>query len=136
MRPRPMVSTAPRLLVVGLLVFGEGCRQSQPPITVPPAPPTNRPPARQPVPRTSDPEAPPPAAITNAATLIRAMHDRYSGKWYRTLAFVQKTTISLASGSELHQTWHEAGEFPGKLRIDTDLEAKSGVIYANDSVFS
>lgn len=69
-------------------------------------------------------------------TLVQAMHDRYAGKWYRTLTVVQKTTIGLTSGGQLSQTWYEASQLPGKLRIDTDLAAKSGVLYTRDSVFS
>ncbi len=46
--------------------------------------------------------------------LIGQMRQRYLGKWYRTLTFVQKTT--LADGKV--ETWYEAAELPGKLRID------------------
>jgi hypothetical protein len=75
-------------------------------------------------------------AITGTPSLIRAMRDRYEGKWYRNLTFVQKTVVGLASGTQLPpQTWHEAGILPGRLRIDTDLASKSGVLYAGDSVY-
>ncbi|HEY9227834.1 MAG TPA: hypothetical protein VIP11_14350 [Gemmatimonadaceae bacterium] len=80
------------------------------------------------------PAGPPP--ITTGTMLIDAMHARYSGHWYRTLTFTQKTTISLASGGELNQSWHESIALPGKLRLDTDLAAKSGILYLGDSVFS
>jgi len=63
------------------------------------------------------------------------MHDRYAGKWYRTMSFTQKTTLGLASGGELVQTWYEAGMMPGRLRIDTDLKSKSGQLFARDSVY-
>ena len=68
--------------------------------------------------------------------LLRAMHERYDGKWYRTMTFVQKTTIGLPSGGTVNQTWYEAGELPGRLRIDTDVSARSGVLYSRDSIFN
>ena len=42
------------------------------------------------------------------------MHDAYAGKWYKTLSFVQKTSYPDARV----ETWYEAAEIPGKLRID------------------
>ena len=63
------------------------------------------------------------------------MHDRYASDWYRTISFIQKTTVTTPSGGELVQTWYEAGELPGRLRIDTDLASKSGVLYAGDSTY-
>jgi hypothetical protein len=64
--------------------------------------------------------------------LIRMMHDRYAGKWYRTLTFVQKTT--LPDGKV--ETWYEALELPGKLRIDiAPLENKRTILFRNDSVY-
>jgi hypothetical protein len=125
---RRATTTAPRLLVVGLIVFSASCRRQQQPAMT-----TTVSPGEAAVPPKSVPRKDP---INNAATLLDAMYDRYAGKWYRTMTFVQKTTISLASGSELHQTWHEAGAFPGRLRIDTDLASNNGVMYARDSVFS
>lgn len=62
------------------------------------------------------------------------MRDRYPN-WYRTLTFTQKTTIVRPSGGELVQTWEEALSLPGRLRIDTDVAAKSGTLYARDSIF-
>lgn len=64
------------------------------------------------------------------------MHGRYTDQWYHTIAFTLKTTVSLASGGEVVQTWHEAGELPGSLRIDTDVASKSGVLYTHDSSYS
>ena len=60
------------------------------------------------------------------------MRDRYVGKWYRTLTFVQKTT--LADGKI--ETWYEAAELPGKLRIDiAPLEGKNTLLFRNDSIY-
>jgi hypothetical protein len=63
------------------------------------------------------------------------MHDRYANSWYRTLTFVQTTTLT-RGGGPIVQTWYEAADLPGHLRIDTNLGTKSGVMYARDSVFS
>lgn len=63
------------------------------------------------------------------------MHDRYADKWYRTLTFVQTTTLT-RGGGPIVQTWFETADLPGRLRIDTNLGTKSGAMYARDSVFS
>jgi hypothetical protein len=64
--------------------------------------------------------------------LIARMRERYLGKWYRTLTFVQKTTLS---GGKV-ETWYEAAELPGKLRIDiAPLEGKNTLLFRNDSLY-
>src|SRR3954471_9409931 len=123
---RRLVPSTPRLVVVGLIIFGAACHRQQ---QAPPTPP----PSTRPKPT---PEPPTVAAITGWTPLLQAMHERYVGKWYHTLTFVQKTTISLQSGSEIKQTWHESAQLPGKLRIDTDLAAKNGTLYSGDSAFA
>ena len=68
--------------------------------------------------------------------LIKAMHDRYASKWYRTLTFTQKTSRLAADGKWNVQTWYEALKVPGRLRIDFDpVSAGNGVLYARDSQF-
>jgi hypothetical protein len=60
------------------------------------------------------------------------MRDRYAGKWYRTLTFVQKTT--LPDGKV--ETWYEALELPGKLRIDiAPLDSGRTLLFRNDSLY-
>jgi hypothetical protein len=114
-------SSTPRLLVVGLLFF-TACHRQTPPAG--PAPSKPRP-----------QQQPPAANITSSASLLRAMRERYPN-WYKTLTFVQKTTITRPSGGELVQTWYEAGMVPGRLRIDTDLGSKTGTLFARDSIYS
>ncbi len=64
--------------------------------------------------------------------LLGLMRERYAGKWYRTLTFVQKTT--LADGKV--ETWYEAAELPGKLRIDiAPLAERNTLLFRNDSVY-
>ncbi|MEP6493977.1 MAG: hypothetical protein ABJF01_14945 [bacterium] len=125
----PFFST-PRLvagLIVSTLVFA-GCHRQ--PSESAPTPPTSPAPAPQ------TRSAPATANITSGRALLQAMHERYAAGWYRTLTFTQKTTVALSSGGEVVQTWYEAGEVPGRLRIDTDRASKGGVIYARDSIFS
>jgi len=81
------------------------------------------------------PSPPTPPAMTSGSQLVAAMHDRYADKWYRTLTFVQTTTLT-RGGAPLVQTWYEAAYLPGRLRIDTNLGMKSGAVYARDSVYS
>lgn len=121
---RRRTPTTPRLAVVGLIVFIGACHRQQPTITPAPAP--------------SRPAAPPPAAsttISSAPTLVRALHDRYASTWFRTLTFTQKTTVRLPSGGEITQTYYESLQTPGKLRIDTDLASRSGILFVRDSSF-
>jgi hypothetical protein len=61
------------------------------------------------------------------------MRERYAGKWYRTLTFTQKTT--LPDGKV--ETWYEALELPGKLRIDVvPLDSMKTILFRNDSVYA
>ena len=75
------------------------------------------------------PPGPPPK---NGEELIREMHQRYAGKWYSTLTFIQKTTQ--ASGTV--ETWYEALQLPGFLRIDiAPLDSGKAIIFRNDSIY-
>ena len=65
------------------------------------------------------------------------MRDRYSGKWYNTLTFVQASTFYRPDGSVLRsETWPESAMMPGRLRIDIgNPSIGNAVIYANDTVY-
>lgn len=64
--------------------------------------------------------------------VVRMMHARYAGKWYRTATFTQKTT--LPDGKI--ETWYEALEVPAKLRIDiAPLAGRNVILFRNDSVY-
>ncbi|HEX6558277.1 MAG TPA: hypothetical protein VF021_02425 [Longimicrobiales bacterium] len=68
--------------------------------------------------------------------LLAQMHDAYAGKWYRTLTFVQQTTINRPGQPEQVQTWYESLLSPDRLRIDFgDPTAGNGVIYTADSLY-
>jgi hypothetical protein len=69
----------------------------------------------------------------NGHELIAQMRTRYHRKWYRTLTFTQKTT--LPDGKI--ETWYEALELPGKLRIDiAPLDSMKTILFRNDSVYA
>ena len=87
---------------------------------------------------TGTPSKPAPAepAVTSAQGLVRAMHDRYAGSWYKTLTFVQRNTRYLASGAADTSTWLEAMRVPGALRIDVEpLAQRNGILFVRDSQF-
>lgn len=71
--------------------------------------------------------------------LVRAMHDRYAGQWYRTLSFVQKNTRYLPGDSVERSTWFERAVIPGTLRIDfrdgPGFPPDGGILFARDSQF-
>lgn len=118
--------STPRRSVAGLLLLA-AC---QPRSSVAPTPA----PASGPPPESAPRVEPAPARALDGRAVLTAMHDRYPA-WYRTLTFVQRTTIYRDNG-QLVQTWYEAAALPGRLRIDTDLGAKSGQLFAHDSIFS
>ena len=106
-----------------LALVSAGCRRGR--AVAAPAPDTARPVE----------QGPPP--ITTAQALIEAMRDRYAGKWYRTLTFVQTSTYYKADGTvSRSETWPESAMIPGRLRIDIgDPSLGNAVIYANDTVY-
>lgn len=67
--------------------------------------------------------------------LLAQMHDRYAGKWFTSLTFVQKTTQRRPDGTVNVSTWHEA-QLGSRLRIDMgDLSAGNGALYTADSLY-
>lgn len=74
-------------------------------------------------------------AVSSSSELIREMHDRYSGNWYRSLRFTQSNTFYTQSGGEQKSRWIEHLSVPGKLRIDFEpLSSKSGLLILNNRV--
>ena len=68
--------------------------------------------------------------------LITRMHDAYAGRWFRTLTFVQRSTLLGPDGRERVETWYEAGRAPGDLRIDIeDPKAGNGMMWRGDSSY-
>jgi hypothetical protein len=84
---------------------------------------------------TPAPAAVVPPPLRSARELVTAMHDRYEGKWYRTLTFVQRNTRYVASGADT-STWLEAVRIPGALRIDyAPVANRNGILFVRDSQF-
>jgi len=73
--------------------------------------------------------------ISDGESLIRAMHERYAGKWYKNATFVQRTTIYRGQ-TPSEQTWYESMLLPGKLRIDFgNPAAGNGTLFSGDSTY-
>ena len=67
--------------------------------------------------------------------LLARMHDRYAGRWFRTLTFIQRTVQRRPDGTEQVTTWYEAQSGP-RLRIDVgDPALGNGVLYTADSLY-
>jgi hypothetical protein len=74
--------------------------------------------------------AAPQAAPKTGKDLVRQMHARYAGKWYRTITFVQTTSHP----DRPTETWYEAGTIPGKLRIDVaPTDSMKAIMFVGDS---
>jgi len=74
----------------------------------------------------------PPPTPRNGEELLSLMRERYAGRWYRTLTFTQKTTMPDGK----IETWYEALELPGKLRIDVaPLDSGKTLLFRNDSLY-
>ena len=73
--------------------------------------------------------------MRNGEDVLRAMHDRYAKTWYKTLTFTQKSTTYNPDGTSKAETWYEAAELPGKLRIDVGPPAEgNGYLLVNGAV--
>ena len=57
-------------------------------------------------------------SVPSGRAVLDRMRAAYAGRWFRTLTFVQKTTIVRADGTQTEQTWFESMRSPGTLRID------------------
>src|SRR5690349_21187088 len=85
------------------------------------------PPVEEPTPQNE-----PAPKISSSEQLIREMHDKYAGNWYRTLRFAQTNTFYGQSGKETISRWVENLSVPGRLRIDFEpLTSKSGLLILN-----
>lgn len=76
-------------------------------------------------------------AVTSSSKLVREMHDRYAGKWYKTLTFQQTNTFYTSAGKEQKSEWMQRLKVPGRLRIDfLPLSSKSGLLIQNNRVMT
>jgi len=76
------------------------------------------------------------AQITNTRDLLKEMHKRYNGKFYKHITFIQLNKIFRADTLSETSVWYEAFEYPGKLRVDYGPSlGVNGHIFLNDSVY-
>lgn len=76
------------------------------------------------------------AKITTTDQLVAAMQKKYAKKWYKTAAFVQKTTNINPDGTKKVETWYEAMTLPGSLRIDfTPTKEGNGILFTNSQIY-
>jgi len=75
--------------------------------------------------------------VTSSSGLIKAMHDRYAGKYLKTMSFLQNNTRYTTTGQEQKSQWYEHIEIPGKLRIAfLPASQRSGLVQVDDRVAS
>lgn len=75
------------------------------------------------------------AAITGTQQLVAGMRERYDGKWYKTLTFLQNNTRYTTDGREEKSQWMEYLSVPGKLRIEfLPRSSGSGILFSNGRV--
>jgi len=68
--------------------------------------------------------------------VLERMHTAYAGRWYTSIAFVQKTTLVRAAGQRDTATWYESLKGPDLLRIDLgDPAAGRGAMFTAESTF-
>ncbi|MGH7675492.1 MAG: hypothetical protein ACREMV_09495, partial [Gemmatimonadales bacterium] len=76
----------------------------------------------------------PEGSSLTARELLQAMRDRYDGKWYRSLTFVQGNTQTRPDGTIDHSTWRDWLAMPGRLRIEfMPSDSGAGMLFTADS---
>jgi hypothetical protein len=123
MRSRTLLAALAALSVSGCSYFQSGAATAPTPAT------TTKPAATR--------RAPSTASVTSGSGLIKAMHERYDGKYLKTMSFLQNNTRYNATGVEQKSQWYEHIEIPGKLRIAfLPATQKSGLVQIDDRVAS
>jgi len=75
--------------------------------------------------------------LASTTSIVGAMREKYSGKYFRTLTFLQNNTRYTTTGEEQKSQWFEHVEAPGKLRIAfLPAAQKSGLVQVGESVAS
>jgi len=74
--------------------------------------------------------------VKTGEDVLTKMHDKYAGKWYKTLTFVQKTTNYKPDGTSTSEMWTEAMTVPGSLRIDILDKPGDGILFTNGQIYS
>ncbi|MBA2248978.1 MAG: hypothetical protein H0W12_02160 [Chitinophagaceae bacterium] len=77
------------------------------------------------------------SANFSSKDVLKKMHDRYTGKWYKTFSFVQTTENYRHDSLIRTSTWYEAIVFPDKFRMDFgDLKNGNAMINNKDSAYA
>jgi hypothetical protein len=76
--------------------------------------------------------APPPTG----KDIVKKMHDRYAGKWYRSFTFNQTTEFYKNDSLRGSQVWYEAIRFPDRFRMDFGAaDSGNAAIFRGDSSY-
>lgn len=73
------------------------------------------------------------ASRDSGEAIIRRMHDRYAGKWYRTMTLVRTTHEPNRSDSG---TYFDTIRLPGRLRVDGGPGDPNGLLFTADSTYT
>ncbi len=75
--------------------------------------------------------------IKDSESLIRAMLNKYQGKWYQTLTFEQETVRYDSAGNVVsNKVWYEAMQMPDLLIVKfDDMAGGQGMLFRNDSLY-
>jgi len=72
----------------------------------------------------------------DSISVLKKMHDKYSGQWYKSFTFTQTTERYKRDTLVDTQTWYEALKLPDLFRIDFgDLKDGNAVIFHRDSMY-
>ncbi|MFL5545371.1 MAG: hypothetical protein ACJ792_11730 [Gemmatimonadaceae bacterium] len=97
--------------------------------------PTTEPAATPTAAKPSSGRAPSTVRVTSSAGLLNAMHERYDGKFVKTMSFLQNNTRYTTTGQEVKSQWYEHIAVPGKLRIAfLPATQRSGLVQVDDRV--
>ena len=74
--------------------------------------------------------------LPGSKEMLKKMHDRYAGKWYKTFSFNQTTEVYRNDSLKQTETWYENIRFPDDFRIDFgNPDSGNAVIFKNDSSY-
>jgi len=68
--------------------------------------------------------------------IVKKMHARYAGKWYRSFTFSQTTEVYRNDSLRSTQTWYEFIRFPERFRMDFgSADSGNAAIFRRDSCY-
>jgi hypothetical protein len=121
-----------KLCVLGAALLAAGCSSFAGQSNPSPEPSTSTG-----TPKPSATRAVPAGKLASTTGIVGAMREKYDGKYFRTLTFLQNNTRYTTTGEEQKSQWFEHVEAPGKLRIAfLPAAQKSGLVQVGESVAS